>query len=192
MNQLLLIGAGGHCKACIDVIEQIGEWQIAGIIDRKDSGVKEVLGYPVIGCDDDLAELKKQYEYAFVTVGQIRSADLKMKLFNQLKTIGFKQPGLVSPLAYVSKHATIGEGTIVMHYSIVNAAAKVGDNCIINSKALIEHDAVVESHCHISTVATINGGVIVGGQSFIGSHATTKQTITIPPKSFIKAGIVVK
>lgn len=192
MKQLLLIGAGGHCKACIDVIEQIGEWQIAGIIDRKDSGVEEVLGYPVIGGDDDLAELRKQYEYAFVTVGQIRSVDLKIKLFNQLKTLEYKQPGLVSPLAYVSKHATIGEGTIVMHYAMVNAAAKVGDNCIINSKALIEHDAVIENHCHISTGATINGGVVVGEQSFIGSHATTKQTIRIPLKSFIKVGTVVK
>lgn len=192
MKRLLLIGAGGHCKACIDVIEQIGEWQIAGIIDRKDSGVDEVLGYPVIGCDDDLAELRKQYDYAFVTVGQIRSAELKIKLFNQIKLLGFKQPGLVSPLAYVSKHATIGEGTIIMHYAMVNAAAKIGDNCIINTKALIEHDAVIENHCHISTGATINGGVCVGEQSFIGSHATTKQTITIPPKSFIKAGSVVK
>ena len=192
MKPILLIGAGGHCKACIDVIEQIGEWHIAGIIDRKDSGVNEVLGYPVIGCDDDLAELRKQYDYAFVTVGQIRSAELKIKLFNQIKFLGFKQPGLVSPLAYVSKHATLGEGTIVMHYAMVNAAAKVGDNCIVNSKALIEHDAVIENHCHISTGATINGGVVVGEQSFIGSHATTKQTITISPKSFIKAGSVVK
>lgn len=192
MKSILLIGAGGHCKACIDVIEQIGEWQIAGIIDRKDSGVNEVLGYPVIGCDDDLEELRKQYDYAFVTVGQIRSAELKIKLFNQIKLLGFKQPGLVSPLAYVSKHATLGEGTIVMHYAMVNAAAKVGDNCIVNSKALIEHDAVIENHCHISTGATINGGVVVGEQSFIGSHATTKQTITISPKSFIKAGSVVK
>ncbi|MDF1589758.1 MAG: acetyltransferase [Gammaproteobacteria bacterium] len=192
MKLLLLIGAGGHCKACIDVIEQIGEWQIAGIIDRKDSGITEVLGYPVIGCDDDLAELRKQYDYAFVTVGQIRSAELKIKLFNQLKTLGFKQPDLVSPLAYVSKHATLGEGTIVMHYAMVNATAKVGNNCIINSKALIEHDVVVENHCHVSTGATINGGVIVGQQSFIGSHATTKQTMSIPAQSFIKAGTVVK
>lgn len=192
MKQLLLIGAGGHCKACIDVIEQIGEWQIAGIIDRKDSGVTEVLGYSVIGSDENLPELRKQYDYAFLTIGQIRSAELKVKLFDQLKALGFKQPGLVSPLAYVSKHATIGEGTIIMHYAMVNAAAKVGDNCIINSKALIEHEAVIENHCHTSTGATINGGVVVGEQSFIGSHATTKQTITIPPKSFIKAGSVVK
>lgn len=192
MKQILLIGAGGHCKSCIDVIEQIGGWQIVGIVDRKGSGVTEVLGYPIIGCDDDLAELRKQYDYAFVTVGQIRSAGLKIKLFNQLKALGFKQPGLVSPLAYVSKHAQIGEGTIVMHHALINSAAKVGDNCIINTKALIEHDAIIEDHCHISTGAIINGGVVVGEQSFIGSHATTKQTITIPRRSFIKAGELVK
>jgi sugar O-acyltransferase (sialic acid O-acetyltransferase NeuD family) len=192
MKEVLLVGAGGHCKSCIDVIEQIGEWQIVGIIDRKDSGVTDVLGYKVIGCDDDLAELRKQYEYAFVTVGQIRSAELKMNLFQKLKELGFKQPDLVSPLAYVSKYAQIGEGTIVMHHALINTEAKVGDNCIINTKALIEHDAIIENHCHISTGTIINGGVIVGEQSFVGSHATTKQTTSIPPQSFIKAGALVK
>lgn len=192
MKEIILIGAGGHCKSCIDVIEQIGEWQIAGIIDRADAGVKGVLGYPIIGSDEDLAELRKQFDYAFVTVGQIHSAQLKIKLFNQLKEHDFKQPGLVSPLAYVSKHAKIGEGTIVMHYALINAMAKVGNNCIINSKALIEHDAIVEDHCHISTGTIINGGVVVGEQSFIGSLATTKQSITIPSQSFIKAGSLVK
>lgn len=192
MKKILLIGAGGHCKACIDVIEQIGGWQIAGIVDRKDSNVTDVLGYPVIGCDEDLMELKKKYDYAFVAVGQLHSAELKINLFNQLKGLGFKQPGLVSPLAYVSKHAKVGEGTIVMHYAMINAAANVGDNCIINSKALVEHDAIVKDNCHISTGAIINGGGIVGEQTFIGSHATTKQTIVIPEKSFIKAGALVK
>lgn len=192
MKQILLIGAGGHCKSCIDVIEQIGSWDIVGIIDRKDSGVDEVLGYPVIGCDDDLAEFKEQYEYAIVTVGQIHSAEIRIKLFNKVKVLGFELPCIVSPLAYVSKHATIGEGTIVMHHAIVNAAAKIGQNCIVNTKALIEHDAVIENHSHTSTGAIINGGVVVGEQSFIGSHATTNQAITIPPKSFIKAGTMAK
>jgi sugar O-acyltransferase (sialic acid O-acetyltransferase NeuD family) len=192
MKKILLIGAGGHCKSCIDVIEKIGEWQIAGIVDRKDSGVTEVLGYPVIGCDDDLPELRKTYEFAFITVGQIRSAELKLKLFNQLKTLGFKQPGLVSPMAYVSKHAKVGEGTIIMHHALVNAAACIGQNCIINSKALIEHDAVIENHCHISTGVVINGEVVVGEKSFVGSNATTKQTVNISVKSFVKAGSLVK
>jgi sugar O-acyltransferase (sialic acid O-acetyltransferase NeuD family) len=192
MKQILLVGAGGHCKACIDVIEQIGEWQIAGIVDRKDSGVAEVLGYPVIGSDDEVPELRKTYDFAFVTVGQLASPVLKIKLFTMLTKLDFKLPGLVSPLAYVSKHASIGEGTIVMHHAIVNVAAKIGDNCIINTKSLIEHDAVIGDHCHISTSAVINGGVTVGDQTFMGSNATTKQYVSISAKSFIKAGVFVE
>jgi len=192
MRKILLVGAGGHCKSCIDVIEQTGEWQISGIIDRRDSGVTEVLGYPVIGSDEDLPELKKEYEFAFVTVGQIASADLKVKLFNDLKRLEFKLPSLISPFAYLSKHARIGEGSIVMHHVLINAAVDIGDNCIINSKALIEHDAKIGNHCHISTAAVINGGVEVGDESFIGSNATTKQNVKIPNKSFVKAGTIFK
>ena len=192
MKQILLVGAGGHCKSCIDVIEKIGCWQIAGIVDLKGSDVTEVLGYPVIGSDEDLEMLRKNYEYAFVTVGQIASAAIKMKLYAVVNSLGFKQPSLVSPAAYFSKHASIGEGSIVMHHALVNAAAKIGNNCIINSKALIEHDAIIGDHCHISTAAVINGGVAVGEQSFVGSHTTTKQTVVIPTQSFIKAGSIVK
>lgn len=32
-EQIILIGGGGHCKSCIDVIEQEGKYQIAGIVD---------------------------------------------------------------------------------------------------------------------------------------------------------------
>lgn len=192
MKKLILIGAGGHCKSCIDVIEQLGGWQIAGIVDKKGSGMTDVLGYPIIGCDDDLPELRKQYDYAFVSLGQIASAALKKSLFNQLKNLGFQQPGLVSPLAYVSQHASLGEGTIVMHHALINAGAQVGANVIINSKALIEHDAQIGDHCHIATNAVINGDVRVGESSFVGSGAITKQGIEIAANSFIKAGSLVK
>ncbi|WFE69797.1 acetyltransferase [Thiomicrospira sp. R3] len=188
---IILIGAGGHCKASIDVIEQIGEWQVVGIVERKESGTQAVLGYPVMGCDDDLAELRKQYEYAFVTVGQIRSAELKMKLFNHLKASGFQQPGLVSPLAYVSKHAQIGEGSIVMHQALVNVGAHIGQNCIINSQALIEHDVGIGDHCHVSTGAKINGDVKIGQGCLIGSGAVIKQGVTLAENVIIGAGALI-
>lgn len=192
MREIILIGAGGHCKSCIDIIEMIEGYHVAGIVERKGSTIKEVLGYPVIGNDGDLANLRKKYDFAFVTVGQIRSSDLKVHLFDQLKNLAFEQPSMVSPLAHVSNHATIGNGTIIMHHALVSAAVKIGENCIINSKALIEHDTVINDHCHISTGAIINGGVTVGEKTFIGSNATIKHGIGIPSQSFIKAGSLLK
>lgn len=33
-TEILLIGAGGHCPSCIDVIEQEGRFSIAGVVDK--------------------------------------------------------------------------------------------------------------------------------------------------------------
>ena len=187
--QILLVGAGGHCRACVDVIELAGMFEIAGIVDRPGAGPgAPVLGYPVLGTDEDLPELRKRYDFALVTVGQIKTPAVRMRLFERLKSVGFECPAIQSPRAYVSRHAQLGAGTIVMHDAVINAGATVGENCIINTKALIEHDAVIGAHCHISTGAVINGEVRIGAGTFFGSNAVSVQGIAIRAGSFVPAG----
>jgi len=192
MKKIILIGGGGHCKSVIDVIEQEKQFDICGIVDKPENIGSYILGYEVIAADDDLQKLANRFKYALVTVGQIKSPDLRIKLFNLASKAGFCLPSIISPKAYVSKHSSIANGVVVMHHAIVNANTTIGDNCIINSKALIEHDCEVAEHCHISTNATINGGSKVGPRSFVGSNVTTKESIIIEEKSFIKAGSIVK
>ena len=193
MKEIILIGGGGHCRSVIDVIELDGKFKIAGIIEKDKNLIgQKVLNYEVIGSDEDLEKFREKYEYAFITVGQIKNSSPRIKIFEKLKKLKFKLPVIVSPLAYVSKYSKIEEGTIIMHHALVNANTKIGKNCIINTKALIEHDAVIEDFCHISTGAIINGGVIVKQGSFVGSNSVTKEYIEIPQNSFIKAGSLVK
>ena len=191
MKDIILIGGGGHCVSVIDVIEQEGQFRIAGIVDKPEFLGSNILGYSVIGNDSDLASLARKYQYALITVGQIKSPALRIKLFNLAAALGFILPSIISPRAYISKHAMIGRGAIIMHDALINSNAQIGDNCIINSKALIEHDCSISKHCHISTNATINGGVTVKSGSFIGSGAITKESIIIGKNSFIKAGSLV-
>jgi sugar O-acyltransferase (sialic acid O-acetyltransferase NeuD family) len=186
-DKIILIGGGGHCKSCIDIIEQERRYTIAGIVDMPERQKEAVLGYHVIGSDADLAELIKAFPNALITLGQIKSPTRRMELFNMLKLTGARFPVIQSPLAYVSPHAYVGEGTIIMHHALVNAGASVGRNCIINTKALVEHDATIEDHCHISTGAVVNGGVKIGSGSFFGSGAVSKEYTSIPSSSFIKA-----
>jgi sugar O-acyltransferase (sialic acid O-acetyltransferase NeuD family) len=192
MNKIILIGGGGHCKSVIDVIEQEDKFKISGIIDQPKLLGSKVLGYDIIGSDNDLIKLANKFTYAFITLGQIKSAVKRIKLFNLAKIVGFKFPTIISPRAYVSKHSSIGEGTVIMHNAIINANASIGDNCIINTNALIEHDCKISSHCHISTNATINGSVQVKSKCFIGSNSVTKDGIKIKGSSFIKANSLVK
>jgi sugar O-acyltransferase (sialic acid O-acetyltransferase NeuD family) len=188
---MLLIGSGGHARSCIDVIELSGLYKIAGFVEKNEANDNGLLGYSIIGTDENLPELRRDYEVALVTVGQIKSATTRIRLFNILKDLKYKLPVIVSPKSHVSKNSKIDTGTIIMHDVIVNANARIGKNCIINNKALIEHDAAVGDHCHISTGAIVNGGVTVGNESFIGSGAVIKQSIVIGSRCVIGAGAVV-
>ena len=192
MKKIVLIGGGGHCKSVIDVIEQEGQFTIVGIVDNAELLGSEILGYPVFGTDDDMPKLAAKYKNAIITVGQIKSPKLRIKLFDLAVKSGFTMPKIISPNAYISKHSSIGNGVVVMHNAVINANSSIGNNCIINSKALVEHDCKISSHCHISTNATINGGAIVGAGSFVGSNATTKELAVIKENSFIKAGSLIK
>jgi sugar O-acyltransferase (sialic acid O-acetyltransferase NeuD family) len=189
VKSLLLIGGGGHCRSCIDVIEAEGKYQIAGIVNHSKGSQEQILGYDVLGDDEDLPELLKKHTNALITVGQIKSSDLRVKLFLQLQVCGFKLVTIISPRAYVSKNASLGIGTIVMHDALVNSGTKIGNNCILNTKSLVEHDALVEDHCHISTSSVVNGGAIIREKTFIGSNTILKEYITVGKSSVIGGGL---
>lgn len=190
MKPLLLVGGGGHCKACVDVIESTKNFDIKGVVEAStSSGV--LLGYSVIGSDDDLPLLLKTSRLALVTVGQTKSPAIRIRLFNLLRDLGAELATVVSSKAYFSKYSSIGEGSIVMHGAVVNAGVRVGRNCIVNSQALLEHDVKVDDHCHISTGALLNGNVTVGRGSFIGSGAIIREGVRLGDNVIVGAGQVV-
>ena len=190
--ELLLIGAGGHARSCIDVIEQLDKFKIIGLVGSINEVDTQVFNYKVLGSDEDLPRLLHTTKFALITVGQIGVNELRSSLYSRITNLGIKLPVVISPKAYVSPHAVIGDGTIVMHHATINAGVKIGNNCIINSHALIEHDAVVEDHCHIATSATINGGSKVGQSSFIGSGSTIRESISIGNMCTIAMGVTVR
>ena len=190
-ESILLFGAGGHACSCIDVIEQGGRYTVGGLVGLPQEVGLHLLGYPVLGTDGDLPDLLPQFRHVLIGVGQIKSPDVRMKLFALLEARGCSLPVIVSPRAYVSVHAQVGAETIVMHGAIVNAGARIGRNCIINSLALVEHDAVVGDHCHIATAAVINGDVSIGAGSFIGSNACVRQGIRVAERCIVGMGQLV-
>lgn len=191
MSSIVLIGGGGHCRSCIEVIETTGRFEIAGIVDFNETSEAARLGYPWLGNDDSLPALLRQYRSVFITVGQVKSPDIRITLFERLSALGAEFPIIVSPLAHVSRYALVKPGTIVMHGAIINASASVGENCIINSQSLIEHDACVAAHCHVSTGARLNGDVYVDAGSFIGSGAVVHPGVRIASRCIVGAGAVV-
>lgn len=190
MKPLILIGGGGHCQSVIEVAESTGR-EIRGILDLPEEVGRLVLGYPVLGTDDQLADYVQSCEFV-ITVGFIKNPSLRIKLFNRVREAGGVLAILIASTAYVSRHASLGAGTVVMHHAFVNAGAKIGENVIINTFCNIEHGVAVGNQSHISTGTMVNGDSKVGNNCFIGSQSVLANGISICDDVVVGAGSLVR
>lgn len=188
---LILIGGGGHCKSVIDVIESTEQYEIVGILDKPELVGQDILGYKVIGSDDDIAKFHEKGASFLITVGQIKSCTVRIKIATKIAHLGGSLATVVSPFARVSPWASLGKGVVVMHHALVNASAVVKDHCIINNGALVEHDAYVDEFCHVSTHAVLNGNVSLGKGCFIGSNSVIAHGVKLMSNAVVGAGSVV-
>lgn len=189
-KNLILLGGGGHCKSVIDVAESAG-YTILGILDKPEEVGKKVLSYQVIGTDDDIDKYVDKAEFV-ITVGQIKSSTVRRQIAERVEKAGGRFATIIAPDAVVSKYATIGQGTVILHHCVVNADARIGSNCIINTMVNIEHDVEIGDFCHISTGTMVNGTVKIGSDTFVGSGSIIYNNIEIPGCSIIPAGTTVR
>ena len=187
---LILVGGGGHCKSVLEAAESAG-YSILGVLDMPAEVGKEILSTRVIGTDDDIPAYVDKAEFV-ITVGFIKNPATRIKLYNKIKEAGGKFATIIARTAYVSKYATVGEGTVVMHHAFVNAGAKVGNNVILNTFTNLEHDAVIGDQCHISTGTMVNGDCKVGDRCFIGSQSVLANGISVGDDIIVGAGSLVR
>jgi sugar O-acyltransferase (sialic acid O-acetyltransferase NeuD family) len=188
-TNLIIIGGGGHAKACIDVIISTNQYNIIGYLGNEET-LDPKYGVPYLG-DDTLIEEYVNSASFLITVGQIKSSEIRKRIFTKLNDLNAAIATVISKHAIVSKYATIGRGTIVMHSAIIQANVIVGENCIINDRALLEHDVIVDCNCHISTGVILNGEVTISNNSFIGSGAIVNQKIIVGNNVIIGSGALV-
>lgn len=189
MKPIILIGGGGHCKSVIEAAES-SHRRILGVLDMPENVGKKIFDYTVIGTDEDISKFAAQAEFV-VTVGQIKSSLRRREIAKKIEAAGGVLGVVVASTANVSRHAILGQGTVVLHGAMVNAGAVIGNNCIINTLANVEHDVVVGSYSHISTGAMVNGNCSVGSDTFVGSQSVVLNGVKICENCVIAAGAFV-
>ena len=150
MEDIILVGFGGHAKSVIDSIDQNDEYHIIGYTDIKYQN--KYRDYQYLGCDKVLQEYyDRGVKFAFVTVGYMGKSKLRDVLYKQLKKIGFFIPSIIDRTAVLAKDIMIGEGTFIGKNCVVNSASQIGKMCILNTGAIIEHENWIGDFTHISS-----------------------------------------
>jgi sugar O-acyltransferase (sialic acid O-acetyltransferase NeuD family) len=191
-TQILLYGAGGHAKAVLEMIQALGVFQIAGIIDDNPAlAGTSVLGIPVLGTGEMLPHLRAEgLGLAANGVGGIINLGLREKLFERLAALGFALPSLQHPRATVEASAQIGAGVQVFANAYVGSSALLAERCMINTGAIISHDCEIGAYTHIAPGALLAGHVHVGARALVGMGVTTTIGLKIGAGARIGNGAV--
>ncbi len=182
-NQLNIIGAGGHTRSLISLIEKNG-FEIHGIYDDTcdPQNHEEINGYPVLGKISQVREGK-----VILSFGDCLK---RYRLFNEFQKRVLLQ-NLIHPTAHIENLADIGTANQVFAGVIINSNVKIGKNNIINTGAIIEHEVNIGSHNHISVGANVCGRINIGNWCYIGAGSTIIDKLSIVDHVVIGANTVV-
>lgn len=194
MDNLILIGAGGHSRVIIDAIKSNFGWvnyRINGIIDinyNDKSNKTPIFDIPIIGGFEQINQFDKNITSIIISIGD---NNLRKQYFNEVKNKGFKLQTIIHRTAIVSKYSNIGYGTFINAGAIVNADCKIGDNVIINTGSIIEHECKIGDNVHIAPGVKLAGRINIGNDTFVGIGSVIIQNINIGNNVLIGAGSVV-
>lgn len=191
MDEIVVIGGGGHAKVVISILRRAERFHILGYFDRRDNGL--ILGTEYMGDDEQLASIVKVRNKvcALIAVGQVGLGKQRQALFSRLSPLGLLFPNVVSPNSIVNQEVLLGAGVVVMDGAVVNCGAVIGDGVIINTNCTVEHDVHIGDWVHVAPGATISGGVTIGRCSMIGAGAVIIEGRNIAADCIVGAGTIV-
>ncbi|MCP4139323.1 MAG: acetyltransferase [Chloroflexi bacterium] len=192
MENILILGAGGHAKVIVDIIELEAKYNVVGILDQDPKIIEPILGYPLLGKEENLPKLIKEYAIKgiIIAIGDnfIRSR-AAARIKENYPELSF--PSAVHPKTIIARDVKIGEGTVIMAGVSVNAGSVLGDFCILNTNSILDHDSSLGNFSSLAPGVTVGGDCQIGNHSAVGIGATLLHGIKIGEHSVIGAASLV-
>lgn len=192
-SALIIYGGGGHGKSVIDLVSGLGLYQIVGVIDDGLPAGTAILGVPVLGGANKLAELyQRGVRLAINAVGGIGNINVRMKIFERLAAAGFACPTIVHPSAVIEPSAHLAAGIQVLPQAYIGSEAQIDYGAIINTRAIVSHECRVGEYANLAPGAILAGQVEVGAAALIGMGVTVNLQVKIGRQARIGNSAVIK
>lgn len=193
-REIIIIGCNGNCADIAEAVEALaakGEpVKVAGFLDDAEA-VRggTIAGYPVLGRIADAAQFAGAH---FVNgIGSPKSYRFKADIIARTGIPDERWATVIHPTAVVSRHATVGGGTVLLANVSVGAGARIGRHCMVLQNSVVSHDSVVGDYSALATGVCVSGGCAIGDNCYIGGNVSIRDGITVAPGSLIGIGSVV-
>lgn len=190
-TRLVIIGAGGHGREMVDVVEAINRvhptFDLLGVIDDRGDvqGLLERRGIAVLGGTAVLATTDAAYAIGIGSPSARQEVD-------RLASITGRSPAtLVHPTAVLGSDLRLGAGLFAGAYAQITTNVTVGRQVHLNIGSTVSHDCVVGDFVTLSPGAHVSGNVQLGDYVTLGVGAVVLPGIAIGARTFVGAGAVV-
>ena len=191
-KDVLIMGSGGHATVVIDILEEMGIYNIVGIVANGMKVGSLFQGYPIIG-DEDILQIyfNKGITNMAMGIGGFKNNNLRKEFFFKFKEIGFKLVNAIHPSAIISKKVVLGEGVVVFQGVLINTSVNIGDNVIVATGASIDHETSVGSHTLVSAGVTVGANDSIGEGVLLALGSKVVSALKIENNILVGAGAVV-
>ncbi|MDN5249900.1 hypothetical protein QWJ17_00175 [Betaproteobacteria bacterium LSUCC0117] len=189
-----IIGAGGHARSILGILESTLASSDVRLVDYKNSQSASVAeckhGVHVLNMSlNDLFAGKDDDISCILGIGELRE---RLRIIIAIKQNALHFPTVISDTAKISLGAKVSRlGTVVHDRVFIGVGASIGAFSIINTGAIVEHNVVVGRNTHIAPGSVLTGGCTVGDNVFVGAGAILTNSANIPSGCVIGAGAVV-
>lgn len=177
MQNLLIIGAGGHGKSVAEAVLLANHFKIVGFLDDNQALNTKIWDFEVLGPTDQLHCYQSSVDYVIVALG---NNALRQRLTTNALNCGFKLATVIHPTAIVSPTALISAGSTIMAGAIIGTEAQLGYGAIVNCGAAVDHHAKVCDYSHLGVNACMAGGTILGTLAWMQAGSAIGYGVNVP------------
>jgi sugar O-acyltransferase (sialic acid O-acetyltransferase NeuD family) len=194
MKNLIIIGAGGIGSQIADAIEEINkggkQWNLRGFLDdNEDKQGRDINGYPVLGKIEDAQDFEDCL--LVLAVGNSKNYYIRKEVFKKLGIDHKKYARIVHPSATVSRHSTVGYGSVVLAGARVMPNTQIGRHSFVLANAYVGHDNVIQDFVTVTNSASISGMTTIEEGCYIGANSSIIERIVVGKWSLVGLGSVV-
>ena len=190
-TNVVIVGAGGHGRVVLDILQQDRGIRVAGFIDsNKDLIGRRVDGVEVLGGMKDLPQLKGERDItgAIVAIG---TNGIRRAFAEELEQMRITLINAIHPSAHIAANAGLGKNIVIAAGAQICAHCQIGDSVILNTGCIVDHESMIGTAAHICPGARLAGRVTVEAGAFVGIGATVIHCMRIGYEAIVGAGAVV-
>lgn len=192
-ERVVIIGAGGHAREVAEILRhrerECGGPAVVGfVVDDPENHAAEVGRLPVLG---DWSWFDGADADGAAVVCAVGLPQLRKRLAERAAARGLPFANAVSPLAYVSGDAKLGEGVMIFPHCFASADSSLGDHAVLNVGATVGHDSRVGRYCTLGPGARLAGNVSIGEGCYLGINSSVIERVTIGEWATVGGGACV-